>query len=1086
MLEREIKKNLQVDKKHKTLRYLLWTIFGIILMIGGVFATTVITDSGTSTFGSNVDTGDNNLTTANMFFGNTYGKFNETCPNRPFTTNEERTITVGVGKDYETIQEAVCQTPFLLRHKFTINVDAGTYDEDIYIPAIIGSGLNTGGSEGSVIMFTLNGDTMANTKIKSLQITSHIGAWVSYIRDFEVYGQEPTSDEGVSVSVYGSNSVLLSHLNMTNNSVYFPIMFYSSSGGAHTINFDNTEGGFYIKGDSQVYLGDWYSDAKLSGLIEDGSFILLGKGCMATLENNQVTGYDDLVNCHGGELYEYDNATGYTTSHCGGSVGADSSFVPGTQSGLVLGMNFNQDSIYNNKSLDNSDNNINGTTYGDVYFENDTYNGWAEFDGRADYIDLNEEEKLNISDDITFMAWIKLKQETGFTNPKYIFWAEDDSPSMKVDTAGALTFNAKDLSTWNILTYPNFNNTYYNEWVHVAGTFDKDDQIILYVNGDKVKSKNMDGEILERKLSVRIGQDDIQARSWNGSIDDVRVYNRVLMPLEIRSIAENRNIQIKAPTLKKVNPTIYGKLTFALGELIENVVDGWLKITGNLEVTGNLTVGGTLDLGETEITASSVTAGQINSVLYVQAGNYSDFRVKTALCSDFCHIVVPKGIYQVSGDSIPLRANTIFEGNDAILNMTEDTNTFVILEDTGNITIKGFRFIDENKYLTTGMFIRGRAYNISKMEIYDNYFYGINGTTAISLGNEPTGDFARDVKIYNNVFEEVKSGVNYEGYDLQFLNNYLSHGNMPSVTESEGLDYNFGEGGVISGNIIDGFSEQGLDINADRVTISNNVVYMRSDGLTTHGIGSMGNENGVVIGNIVYLDGESNSIGIDIRNNDDGGQTVIGNNIKGVGVGKGIWVEISNYSTVTGNTISNVTDGIYIDGSFTNLGVNNFYNVSTKVNDNGVDNGFKFSSPLKSSLNSTIFKIDSTGTANITTYYPISFEVDSAGMQIKQSSTLGGATPYGTAEFPILDLRRESSSRGVTVRLGNTAGGIFLYADNNGFSFKNITEDEIFKMDKNGNLNIGDGSTQINITLTSPDGTEFTCGVNDSGSFLCS
>ncbi len=38
----------------------------------------------------------------------------------------------------------------------------------------------------------------------------------------------------------------------------------------------------------------------------------------------------------------------------------------------------------------------------------------------------------------------------------------------------------------------------------------------------------------------------------------------------------------------------------------------------------------------------------------------------------------------------------------------------------------------------------------------------------------------------------------------------------------------------------------------------------------------------------------------------------------------------------------------------------------------------------------------------------------------------------------------------------------------------------------NGNLNIGDGATQQNITMTSPDGTDFNCGVSNGGTFSCS
>ena len=41
------------------------------------------------------------------------------------------------------------------------------------------------------------------------------------------------------------------------------------------------------------------------------------------------------------------------------------------------------------------------------------------------------------------------------------------------------------------------------------------------------------------------------------------------------------------------NLTIGEKITFAFGEILDNIVDGWLKITGNLNVTGNATISGT-------------------------------------------------------------------------------------------------------------------------------------------------------------------------------------------------------------------------------------------------------------------------------------------------------------------------------------------------------------------------------------------------------------------------------------------------------------------------------------------------------------
>ena len=41
------------------------------------------------------------------------------------------------------------------------------------------------------------------------------------------------------------------------------------------------------------------------------------------------------------------------------------------------------------------------------------------------------------------------------------------------------------------------------------------------------------------------------------------------------------------------NLTLGEKITFALGEIIDNIVDSWIRITGNLNVTGNATITGT-------------------------------------------------------------------------------------------------------------------------------------------------------------------------------------------------------------------------------------------------------------------------------------------------------------------------------------------------------------------------------------------------------------------------------------------------------------------------------------------------------------
>jgi len=44
ILEKKIKEELRVTKLNKNLRYFLWTLFGIMVLIGGAYASTIITD----------------------------------------------------------------------------------------------------------------------------------------------------------------------------------------------------------------------------------------------------------------------------------------------------------------------------------------------------------------------------------------------------------------------------------------------------------------------------------------------------------------------------------------------------------------------------------------------------------------------------------------------------------------------------------------------------------------------------------------------------------------------------------------------------------------------------------------------------------------------------------------------------------------------------------------------------------------------------------------------------------------------------------------------------------------------------------
>lgn len=60
--------------------------------------------------------------------------------------------------------------------------------------------------------------------------------------------------------------------------------------------------------------------------------------------------------------------------------------------------------------------------------------------------------------------------------------------------------------------------------------------------------------------------------------------------------------------IRPANLTFAQKVTFAFGEIIDNIVDGWITITGNLEVRGDVVINESLNVTENINSEGNVTA----------------------------------------------------------------------------------------------------------------------------------------------------------------------------------------------------------------------------------------------------------------------------------------------------------------------------------------------------------------------------------------------------------------------------------------------------------------------------------------------
>ena len=84
--------------------------------------------------------------------------------------------------------------------------------------------------------------------------------------------------------------------------------------------------------------------------------------------------------------------------------------------------------------------------------------------------------------------------------------------------------------------------TYLNQWVHTAGVFNSGETIQLYLNGNLTVNESTTITSIHTSEDIPLLQPTIGRRSgeaqsnWNGTIDEVSIFNRSLSASEINSI----------------------------------------------------------------------------------------------------------------------------------------------------------------------------------------------------------------------------------------------------------------------------------------------------------------------------------------------------------------------------------------------------------------------------------------------------------------------------------------------------------------------------------------------------------------------
>ncbi len=182
---------------------------------------------------------------------------------------------------------------------------------------------------------------------------------------------------------------------------------------------------------------------------------------------------------------------------------------------------------------DSSGKNNHGKIQGSAWIKGKIGNALT-FDGIDDYVNCGNNESLNITDAITIEVWVKTP--TPMKDWQTIVGGNGYSQLLRFNS----TIGRIEFYTWNSdnITKRAVSTTVCSPdtWYHVAGTYDKDagsNNLKLYINGI-LEDEETQTLSLKPMTSREIGRDSNHLY-FNGTIDEVRIYDRALTAEEIKN-----------------------------------------------------------------------------------------------------------------------------------------------------------------------------------------------------------------------------------------------------------------------------------------------------------------------------------------------------------------------------------------------------------------------------------------------------------------------------------------------------------------------------------------------------------------------
>jgi hypothetical protein len=188
----------------------------------------------------------------------------------------------------------------------------------------------------------------------------------------------------------------------------------------------------------------------------------------------------------------------------------------------------------------------NGALFGDAKIINDAQRGQVlSLDGDGDYVNLSNPDALHVQN-FTLCAWFKKAEN----NKNYGIFTDDiygSNSQWELYIKGV----GNQIALWygpNSKNVASTTSSQSNEWYHLTGVYNGT-SILIYINGSLENSSlvaNPPSYSASRTTGLGVVNLDWGGSFFNGSIDDVMIYNRALSAGEVQSVYNSQSTEIIA------------------------------------------------------------------------------------------------------------------------------------------------------------------------------------------------------------------------------------------------------------------------------------------------------------------------------------------------------------------------------------------------------------------------------------------------------------------------------------------------------------------------------------------------------------